>query len=217
MYHPPSMNCPGCRAPMKTMTFTTSLGGAVEIDACVACRAFWFDAFETLHLAPRSTLELIAFIGEQAGAPAQAWPRTSRCPRCGAQLLLTHDRQRATAFQYWRCDAGHGRFTSFIDFMREKEYIRTLTLQQINEIRDKIQFVHCSNCGGAVDLSKDSVCPHCHAPLSIVDTKKMGEIAQQLRQPQAAIVLPPLRPEKPVNLVDAGLEVVSAWLRTWLE
>lgn len=211
------MKCSGCRLPMERRTYDTPLGGKVDIDVCTRCRAFWFDPFETLHLTPRATLELIAFIGEQQAEP-RPWPQTLHCPRCAGELKLAHDRQRATPFQYWICDAGHGRFETFVDFLREKDYIRALTQQQIADMRNKIQFVHCANCGAAIDLTHDSVCQHCSAPISMIDMKKMEEIAREARTPAKTLVLPALRPDpKPVDLVDAALKVVSSWVRSLLE
>src|SRR6476619_6323709 len=104
------MQCPGCGTAMRRLTVEAVLGATVEIDVCSQCRAFWFDPFESIHLTPASTL--------------QPFPAACRCPRCGTRLLPTHDRQRNTPFEYLRCERGHGRFTRFNDFLREKDFVR---------------------------------------------------------------------------------------------
>ena len=96
---------------------------------------------------------------------------TIECPRCASGLVLTHDLQADTRFMYWLCPSEHGRFIGFLDFLREKKFIRTLSAQEIKDLKDKVQTVNCSNCGGAIDLMNDSVCPHCGSPISILDMK----------------------------------------------
>src|SRR5712691_3067993 len=173
------MQCPGCRSAMQHQNLEAVLGTSVDINFCLGCRAFWFEPFETLHLTRGSTLKLFAVIADQAPAvAASSVPNACYCPKCDARLLLTRDRQHNTSFQYWRCDRGHGRFTSFVDFLREKDFIRPLSPQQIKELRKNIQMINCSNCGAAIDLTRDSVCGHCGSPLSMLDTKKMAEMAK---------------------------------------
>src|SRR6266568_862398 len=171
----PAMLCPGCKTAMQRLTLDAVLGGQVDIDVCTQCRAFWFEPFETLHLRPASTLKLFSLIAHP-NAAATAFPTTSHCPQCGAQLRLTHDRQRNTPFTYWRCDAGHGRFTPFIDFLREKDFIKPLSPQQIAELRQSVQTIHCGNCGAAIDLAHDSTCGHCGAALSMLDLSKVTRL-----------------------------------------
>jgi len=204
---------------MERLTLDAVLGVTVDVDVCTDCRAFWFEPFETLHLTPASTLKLFSLIAS-ANTPSSAFPTNSHCPKCGAQLLLTHDRQRNTPFTYWRCDAGHGRFTPFVDFLREKDFIKPLSPQQLAELRQSVLTIHCANCGAPIDLAHDSACPHCGAALSMLD---MGKIAA-LPAPAAA----PTRPARPhdadigalfeyedpssLSLIDLGLRAVAKWL-----
>ena len=98
--------------------------------------------------------------------------------------------QRRTRFQYWRCDNGHGRLITFMDFLREKDFVRPLTPQQLEELRQNIQTINCSNCGAAIDLVEDSVCAHCGAAVSMLDLQQMARTVGQLQAsasgPQAA-------------------------------
>ena len=175
------MECASCGAPMVAERLEARFGASVSIDYCVACQLFWFDAHESLQLAPGATLRLFAIIGEQAGKGRPALRQEMRCPRCHSHLLLTHDLQRNTRFEYWRCVCGHGRLISFYDFLREKDFIRPLTPQQVEEMLDNIQSVSCGNCGAPVDLTKGSTCAHCGTPLTMLDMKHPERLIAELR------------------------------------
>ena len=123
---------------------------------------------------------MFEFISKPA-AQSTPLPSTMTCPRCGRPLALTHDMQRATKFQYWRCDNAHGRLMTFVDFLREKDFVRRLTPAEISQLRQNIRTVNCGNCGGAIDLSKDSVCSHCGSALSILDPDQMARTVAQLK------------------------------------
>jgi hypothetical protein len=228
-------SCPGCGSVMKRLAVEGHAGMKVEIDLCMSCRAFWFDTFEDLRLTPAATLKLFALIADQPAAGSPALAKVLFCPKCGIRLALTHDRQRNTPFQYWRCDREHGKFTPFVDFLREKDFICPLSPQQIAELRQNVQMVHCSNCGAPIDLAKASACPHCGSPLSMLDMKRMLETARQLERAshRAPGPLPPPRLAQddghiaalfttlkfnaasgsPLGLIELGLQSVAEWLR----
>ena len=166
---------------MNALSVDARQGATLNIDLCPACRAIWFDRFEDLQLSPAATLKIFGIIGEQSGAAASPWPGTVGCPRCSVRLFHTHDIQRTTKFQYWRCDAGHGRLMSFVDFLRAKDFVRPLTPQQIDELRQNVQMINCSNCGGTIDLAKDTVCAHCGSAVSMLDLKQMAKTIGQLQ------------------------------------
>jgi hypothetical protein len=167
---------------MTALTLDAHLGGHVTIEVCANCQAFWFDQFASLQLSPGSTLKLMKFIGEHSPLPKPSLAKILHCPRCPAQLLLTHDLQRATRFSYWRCDNEHGRFIGFFDFLKEKNFIHPLSPQQIEELRQNIQVVNCSNCGAAIDLQSGSVCSFCHSPVSMLDMHQPQQMLAQLRE-----------------------------------
>ena len=48
--------------------------------------------------------------------------------------MATADRQRDTLFGYWRCAADHGRFITFADFLREKNFVRPLTGRELGSM-----------------------------------------------------------------------------------
>jgi hypothetical protein len=142
--------------------------------------------------------------------------------------------QHTTRFQYWQCPQNHGHFITFLEFLREKDFIRPLTPQQIAELRQNVQTVNCSNCGGPIDLARESVCPHCGSALSMLDMKQMQQMVAHLKeaeQPRAIDPTLPLALERvkldteshfaaitphggsSQSLVEAGLRLVARWLK----
>jgi len=206
---------------METHTLDAHLGRAVTIDRCQTCQVFWFDSQESVRLTPGGTLALFRIIGEHAAPPARQTDSVS-CPRCGVRLRRTHDMQRDVRFEYFSCPAGHGRLTSFFDFLREKNFIRPLSPEQIAELRRNVQTVNCSNCGGPIDLAVGSSCTHCGSPLSMFDMKQAGELVAQL-QNAADRTQRPVDPSLPLELARArrdvehafaGLEGDDLWVRS---
>src|SRR6185369_479612 len=202
------MTCPGCGADMTATTLDGHGGTSIVIDTCTTCQAFWFDKHESLQLAPVSTLKLFSLIGEQKGARSASLPSVMRCPRCSSRLLATNDLQRNTPFHYWRCDAGHGRFITFVDFLREKDFIKPLSPAQLQELRNHVQSVNCANCGGSIDLAKGSVCSHCGSPVSMLDLKQAQEVVKQL---QIASQPKRIDPALPLELARARKQVEAAF------
>jgi hypothetical protein len=181
---------------MAEMTLEAHLTAPVTIDICGTCQAFWFDKYESLKLSPGSTLKLIKLIGENSrNKPSLS--EMLECSRCATPLKLTRDMQRSTRFSYWRCPNNHGRFIGFLDFLREKNFIRPLSPQQIDELRRNVQTVNCSNCGAPIDLATGSVCGHCGSPLSMLDMKHPQELLEQLKQ---ASEPRPIDPTLPLEL-----------------
>ena len=119
------------------------------------------------------------------------------------------DMQRSTKFEYFRCPNGHGRLTTFFDFLKEKDFIRPLTAQQIAELRKNVQMVNCSNCGAPIDLAKGSECPHCASPLSMLDLNQAEVLVEQLRSADRAAQT--VDPALPLQLERARREVESAF------
>src|SRR5262245_26946563 len=173
------MNCPNCTNEMSSMALERRMVGNVAIDACTGCQAFWFDKYESIQLSPASTLRLMKFIGEHSRPGRAGSGAAPRCPRCSDQLAFTHDLQGNTRFNYWRCEE-HGRFIGFLDFLREKSFIRALSQEDIAKLRENIQTLNCSHCGAPIDLVKSSRCEHCHSPVSMLDMKQPQQLLAQL-------------------------------------
>jgi hypothetical protein len=166
---------------MKQMTVDGHFGPEISFYVCAPCQSFWFEMFKALQLAPSATLQLMKFIGENSSQPRPTMAEILRCPDCGSTLKLTHDWQRNTKFNYWRCEREHGQFISFLDFLREKDFIHPISREQIAELKKTMQTVNCSNCGAPIDLNKDSACRSCDSPICMLDMAQPQRLIEQLQ------------------------------------
>jgi Zn-finger nucleic acid-binding protein len=201
------MKCSNCSAEMAAMTMEAHLSAPVAIDLCTPCQSFWFDKYEDMKLSPGSTLKLMKLIGENPSQKRAPYANVLPCPRCNSQLIYTHDLQGNTRFSYWRCPNEHGRFIGFLDFLREKAFIRALSAKEINELREKVQTVNCGNCGAAINLATDTVCAHCGSPISILDLKQPQQWVTELNQAPEPMKFDPAlfkgEPDQPHPVLNA--------------
>ena len=195
---------------MQEETFDGHLGRSVAIDICHACQLFWFDSRESVALTPGATLSLFRVIGEKLTRPQHKNSELAKCPRCKGGLRRTQDMQRTTRFEYLNCPNGHGRLISFFDFLREKDFIRPLTPQQIAELRQSVGSVNCANCGGPVDLSKGAACSHCGTALSMLDMKQAETLVAQLQKAEDR-AHQPIDPTLPIELMRVRRETERAF------
>lgn len=203
---------------MQPQSLDGHLGRAIQIDLCQPCQSIWFDTRENLQLTPGATLAMFRIIGEHVSRPSLEDRDIARCPRCQAQLRRTQDMQRSTRFEYFRCPNHHGRLTTFFDFLKEKDFIRPLTPQQIAELRKNVQIVNCSNCGAPIDLAKRSECGHCGSPLSMLDMQQAERLIAQLQDAERTdkVVDPALplaleRARRQTESVFEGLQGRDGW------
>jgi hypothetical protein len=181
--HVKVLACPSCRHSMHRVDLDRRLAGQLQVDLCVDCQAIWFDAYESVQLTPIGTLNLFREI--HAAQPTQRRPLPARlpCPRCDTSLDPTQDLQRATRFTYFRCRRGHGRFTPFVQFLREKNFIRPIPPDELERLKKLVRVISCSSCGAPVDLERQAACGYCRAPIAVLDP---GAVAQTLRELDAA-------------------------------
>lgn len=165
---------------MQPLRLARKPQGELTVDVCADCQALWFDAFESVQLTPGATLALFEGIRTVQPSTRRALPARLPCPRCTLPLSLTRDLQHTTRFLYYRCASGHGRFTSFVQFLREKDFIRPLTPAERARLLTTIRTVSCSSCGAPVDLEGDSACPYCRAPISILDPDAIAATVRAL-------------------------------------
>jgi hypothetical protein len=205
---------------MQEHTLEGLLGRAIVIDLCEPCQSFWFDGRESLQLSPAATLSLFRIIGERAARPQLRDADVAKCPRCNGRLRRTQDMQRTTRFEYFKCPNEHGRLISFFEFLKEKDFVKPLTPQQIAELRQNVQMVNCSNCGGPVDLAQGSVCSHCRSPLSMFDMQQAEKVVRQLRNADRSGQ--PIDPTLPLDLALARSKATAAFAafpqdRVWFD
>jgi Transcription factor zinc-finger len=167
---------------MRRQSFSSrsATGRGVELDICYDCQGIWFDPFESSQLSPAAILELFEAIGKQA-APGRPLAMSCACPTCHHSLSLTHDFERTNRITYFRCPAGHGRFSTFMQFLREKNFVRTLSPAEVNRLRAVVAQVRCSSCGAPIDLGRDVECSYCHAPISILDADAVTHTIAELK------------------------------------
>lgn len=204
------MECPRCGDSMREEPLGGRHGRSVTIDLCRRCQALWFDGHESLALTPAATLSLFRSIGQQVARPEPRPVDLEKCPRCRARLRITHDRQRTTTFEYRRCPNGHGRFITFYEFLREKDFIRPLTPTQIAELARALDAINCSNCGAPVSLAAGAGCAHCGSPLSMLDLRQAEALIAQLQQADAR-ANQPVDPLLPLRLEQARRDVESVF------
>ena len=196
-----SRPCPGCDAPMAIGSFEHRAQGRVQVDLCLECRAIWFDAYESAQLAPAAILTLFRIVQAARDRPARPLGATLHCAACRQPLELTHDIQHTTRFTYWRCAQGHGRFTPFLQFLREKEFVRDLTPAELTRLSATVRQVRCTSCGAAVDIARDAACAYCGAPLAILDADAVTRALERLQQ--AAAPAPARRAPDAGRILDA--------------
>jgi hypothetical protein len=218
---------------MAEESFEGHYGRPIAIELCQACRGIWFDGLQSLQLTPGSTLRIFERF---AAAGTTASPsNTGRCPRCAAALVDAHDQQRDTPFQYLRCPADHGHYITFFQFLREKNFVRRLSLPEIAKLRESMREVNCSNCGAPVSVDRDAVCAYCHTPLAILDAQQCEATVKALQAAQEPKTVDPAWPERlaierlgvamrlraaegpeapaGVGLIEAGVRALLAALR----
>ncbi len=181
---------------MRLETYDRKMDGHVDLDVCYACEAIWFDAFESAQLTPGAVMKVFEAIHARGDVQPRPLADVCRCPACRAALKLTHDVQRTNRITYYRCPEGHGRLSTFNQFLLEKNFIRSLTLGEVERLKAVVKQVRCTSCGGAVNLERDPVCPYCRAPIAILDADAVkrtltelsaGETRRRTVDPHAAI------------------------------
>jgi len=159
--------------------------GRVRVNLCFACAGIWFDPHASPQLAPSAVIELFKEIYAHRGDRPQPVSSRLGCPRCSADLALSFDLSKAGRFSYYRCPRGDGRFTPFYQFLREKQFVRSLTPAELQQLRSQVRQIRCSECGAPIDLETMSQCRYCHAPVSYLDTQAVSSALQMWSQAQA--------------------------------
>lgn len=228
------MNCPGCQAAMIALDFERALlPSGINAQFCFACQVAWFDQHDCAQLSPGGVLDVFKALNEHRSEARNALPALLDCPRCSVRLALTQDLQHTTRFSYYRCPFGHGRLSSFLQFLLEKNFIRPVSGEELAALKAKVRTIQCSNCGAPVDIQNSIACAYCHTPISILDpdavSKTVGELAAAeasrkavnvdaladvIMQRQPPERSSPLSAEMPLgDLIVVGIGIVAALLR----
>jgi Zn-finger nucleic acid-binding protein len=227
--------CPGCGQAMRSLVLPREPLAPPRLDACDDCQALWLDATESQQLTPGALIELFRAIAASRQAHRAPYPALLPCPRCTTPLTLTLDVQHTTRFTYYRCRYGHGRFTPYAQFLREKNFIRPLDPQELGRLRATVTTVRCASCGAPVSLDRQAVCGYCGAPVMLLDPDAVAKALDRLDAEEANRTAPqPLtgdaviaianverelarnrreyESENGIDLIGAGLHALSALL-----
>jgi hypothetical protein len=199
-----SLPCPSCRSAMEALPVESGLGIRLQIDACWACHLFWFDKNESASLSANAVIDLFRRIHEAEMRPAQSRKILStylRCPTCTSGLKLTNDMQRGGRFTYHRCASDHGRASTFTQFLREKNFIRSLSQMEIQSLSATVKQIRCSSCGAPIHLEKDNACGHCGAAIAVLDGKAV----------EKALDAWSARQKQPPSAERLGDAVIASW------
>ena len=189
---PSNKHCTNCSAKMMAYSLPGHYDAKVEIDVCMDCNAIWFDQFESMALSPDGTVALFQLIHQRGGTATSAATKFSeglRCVTCGEGMKLTNDQVKGTRFAYQACRKGHGRLTTFYNFLAEKQFVRELTKAERAKLAAKVEQIRCAGCGAAVNIGKVDACEYCRVPVSVFDrdaAKKAIDHYLQERQRQPA-------------------------------
>jgi uncharacterized protein YbaR (Trm112 family) len=165
----PIIACPNCQQPMQTQDFPGHDQAAVRVELCFACAGIWFDHLASVQLAPAAVIELFKEIQSHRNTAPQPVAKRLSCPRCKGDLSLSFDLSKSGRFSYYSCPGGDGRFTPFFQFLREKQFVRSLTAGEVQRLRTQVRQINCSECGAPIDLEHSTQCEYCHAPVSFLD------------------------------------------------
>jgi hypothetical protein len=169
---PSTKRCTNCSTLMSLYALPGHYGRAIDIDVCHDCNALWFDQNESTQLSPDGTVALFQLINERGGTSTNAASKFGeglRCVTCGTGMRLTNDRVKNTRFVYQACPGGHGRLTTFYNFLAEKQFVRELTQAERTKLAVNVQQIKCSSCAAPVDIGKTDACGYCRAPVSVFD------------------------------------------------
>ncbi len=163
---------------MQDQDFERHDHGTVHVQLCFVCAGIWFDHLASVQLAPGAVMELFKEINSRASGVRQPLAELLNCPRCSDALALSFDLSKSGRFSYFMCHRGDGRFTPFTQFLREKQFVRTLTAAELQRVRSQVRQITCSECGAPIDLEHDTQCKYCHAPVSFLDPDAVAKAVQ---------------------------------------
>ncbi len=167
-----SKRCTNCASLMSLYVLPGHYGRTIDVDVCMDCNAIWFDQWESSQLSPDGVVSLFQLIHQRGGTASSAGAKLGeglRCLSCGDGMKTVNDRVKGTRFVYQSCRHGHGRLTTFYNFLSEKQFVRELTQSERTKLCATVKQVQCSGCGAPVDLTKHDACSYCRAPISVFD------------------------------------------------
>ena len=215
------MHCPSCHTGMEAVALQNHIGMPVEIDVCHPCHLIWFDHLESVSLSAGSVIDMFKRIHAMRNEARSIVGMQSACPICSTRLTNASDLARGGRFTYHRCANGHGRLIAFTQFLREKNFIRSLQPHEIKALSVKVKQVRCSSCGAGVNIEHDSSCRHCGSPISVLDEaaveKALGALhAKEVKRTtfdpaKVGEALTMRQPQRGREISAAGTPIGASW------
>ena len=75
--------------------------------------------------------------------------------------------------------------TPFSEFLKEKQFVRSLNPAEQARLRAEVKSVQCSGCGAPVDLAKGFECGHCGSALTVLDADAVAKTLRELDEADA--------------------------------
>lgn len=179
---------------MSELSVDRTYGRSLSLDVCQTCQVIWFDHGELLQMAPGATVKLVSLFVEDKAAARVPLGQALTCPRCSRRLEDVQDMVKGTRFTYARCPDEHGRLLTFYQFLRARNFVRTLGAAEIDELRQHIRQINCANCGAPIDIGRDTACPSCRTPVAVLDPAQLSKAVEELKRSLAQKALDPTLP-----------------------
>lgn len=158
---------------MQHNALAAHLGRTVQIDHCSACRLVWFDALESVNLAPLGWVALLRELQQGSGlALPHARNAALACPHCAAPFKTVHNRTRFGAFAALECPRGHGHLHTHTGVLAERGLARPLLPAERDALMRGRKQLACVNCGAPAD-GQATACSYCASPIVFIDLPRL--------------------------------------------
>jgi uncharacterized paraquat-inducible protein A len=93
--------------------------------------------------------------------------------------------------------------------MIEKGFVRQVSPAEIKELKLHVAILRCNSCGAPVDIRSESACPHCRAPIAVLDADAVekalaGYLAGTAPREAAMAPISPASSRRAVVAVGSG-------------
>ncbi|WP_374658375.1 zf-TFIIB domain-containing protein [Inhella sp.] len=165
--------CPRCGHRMAHLTLSGLDQRLVEVDHCGACRLVWFDALESVQLAPLGWVQLLRRLEEGGGLGlAPPLPRLPACPLCTQPLKAVQNRSRFGTFAMLECPQRHGHLHTHAGLLAERGLVRALLPLERTRLRSGALRLDCLNCGAPLSGDADH-CRYCDSAVVVIDLPRL--------------------------------------------
>lgn len=173
LHAPVPPTCGNCREAMQPLALAGHYGRSVEIDLCAGCHLVWFDHIEAAGLSGPGLLDLVGRMAAAQSLAHRTLDPQAGCARCRGALKTVHNRSRWGASLHLECQAGHGAYQPFGEFLREKGLLRPMSLVDREALRRRGLALACVNCGAEV-AGGATACSHCRSVPALFDVARLA-------------------------------------------